>query len=42
MSPAKMAELVETWVGLENHVSDGDADPPWEGAVLRGGRGGPL
>jgi len=42
VSPAKTAELIEMPFGLraqvdpENHVLDGDPDPPYEGAILRG------
>ena len=49
VSLAKTAEPVEirftlwTWVCPRNNVLDGDPDPPWEGAILRGeGAGGPL
>jgi len=42
VSPAKMAEPIETpfglrtWVGPGNNVLDGGSDPSWEGAILRG------
>ena len=45
VSPAKTAEPIEmpfglwTWVGLRNHVLDGDRDPQWEGTILSGERG---
>jgi len=44
---AKTAEPIERLCGLWtqmglNHVLDGGPDPPWEGAILRGGRGVPL
>jgi len=48
VSPAKIDELMalpfELWaqVGSRNHLLDRDPDPPWEGAVLRGGKGSPL
>jgi len=38
-----MAELIEmpfvlrSQVGPRNHVLDMDPDPPWDGAILRGG-----
>jgi len=47
VSPAKLAEPIQilfglrTAVGPMNHVLDGDPDPPWEGAVLRG-KGRPI
>ena len=46
VSPAKTAELIEmpfgsvTRVGPRNHVLDGSADPPEEGAVFLGVGGG--
>ena len=42
VSPAKTAAPIEmpfglrTRVGPRNHVLDGDPDPPWEGAILKG------
>jgi len=48
MSPAKMTEAIKipfalwTWVDPRNYVLDGGADLPWEGALLRRKRGGPL
>jgi len=42
VSPAKTAEPIEMpfglriWVGPMNHVLDGDPDPTWERAILRG------
>jgi len=36
--PIKMPFGLRTLVGPRNHVLDGGADPPWEGAILRGGR----
>jgi len=47
VSPAKMAKAIEMLFGLSiqvdpgNHVLDGDSDPPWEEAVLRG-KGHPI
>jgi len=46
--PCKVAEVskmpfgLRTQVGPGDHVLDGGPHPPWEGAVLRGGRGVPL
>jgi len=46
--PCKTAETIEmsfestTRVDLGNHVLDRGPDPPWEGAILRRGSGGPL
>ena len=40
--PAKTVEAIEipfgwrTEVGPRNHVLDGDPDPTWEGAIVRG------
>ena len=48
VSPAKMAKLIKIPFGLRaqvgpgNHVLDGGPDPPWEGAILSAGSGGPL
>jgi len=45
VSPAKTAEPIEmpfglrTLVGPGNHVLDGGADPPREGAIFLGGKG---
>jgi len=42
VSPVKTAAPIEipfelrTSVGPRNHVLDGGADPPWEGAILKG------
>jgi len=39
-SPTNTAEPIEMLFGLRtragpgNHILDGDADPPWEGAIL--------
>jgi len=47
LSPAKTAGPIEMPLGLRtrvvpgNHLSDGDPDPPWEGAILRG-KGRPI
>jgi len=41
-----MAELIEmpfrlrTRMAPRNHLLDGHSNPPWEGAILRGERGG--
>ena len=48
VSPAKVVGPTEiqfglwTWVGPRNHVLDGDEDPPWEGEILRRGKGRPI
>jgi len=48
VSPAKTAEPIEmpfglrTWVGPGNHLLDRGPDPPWEEAIVRGGRDVPL
>jgi len=48
LSPVKMAEPIEmpfglrTWVGPGNHVLNGSPDLPWEGAILREGKGRPT
>ena len=48
VSPAETAEPIEMAFGLRtevvpgNHVLDGGPNPPWEGAILKGGRGGLL
>ena len=48
VSPAKTAEPIEMPVGLRtlvdpgNHVLVEGSDPPWEGSILKGRRGGPL
>jgi len=48
VSPAKVAEPIEmlfmlrTQVCPWNHVLDGGPDPPWEGAIMTGGRAVPL
>ena len=36
VSPAKTAEPIEMPMGPWNYVLDGDPNPPWEGAILRG------
>ena len=48
MSPAKTAALMElpfglrTWVGLGNHVLDGDPDPPMGRGKFLGENGRPI
>jgi len=40
-APMEMPFGLRTWVGPENQVLEGDPDPPWEGAILRG-KGRPI
>ena len=42
VEPTEMPFGLRTRVGPGNHVLDGDPDPPWEGAILRGGKGRPI
>jgi len=48
VSPAKTTEPIEmpfglrTQVGPRNHELNGCSDPPWDGAISKGKRGGPL
>jgi len=48
VSPAKTAASIQMQFGLRtlvsprNHVLDEVQIPPWEGAILRGGKGHPI
>ena len=41
-APIEMPFGLRTRVGPGNHVLDGGPDPPWEGAILRWGKGHPI
>ena len=48
VTPEKMAQPIDIPFGLRsplgqrNHVLDGGPSPPWEGAILREGKGWPV